>query len=99
MGCIFIGIGLIAFLVGMALGALGLHLHTRALRVHGRGSWRLYLVIACAVALAFLAAAMAVGSQSTPLNEYSIAMYVVALIGAAPGAGLLAGALAIFKHA
>ena len=99
MGCIFLGIGLIAFLVGMALGTFGLYLHARALRVHGRGSWRLYSVIACAVALAFLAAAKAVGSQASPSNEYGIAMYVVMLISAAPGAGLLAGTLAIFKRA
>ena len=98
MGCIAFVAGAISFLISMALGIFGFNLHAKALREHGQGSRKLYWMIACAVAIGFVAAAFAVGSRTSLRDEYTPAIHAFILICAAPGAGLLAGALASLKR-
>ena len=92
-----------AFVMTMGLGAICCSIHFYSRRKHGNGSWLLYGLIAGAVATALIAQGwmnFSVPSQSPPTGEdYQRILKAFVMWGAAPGTGLIAGLLALFKPA
>lgn len=102
MGCVLFGGALVAGLCSMALGLWGFRYHRKAMREHGRGSWSLYGAVAGVVAVAFFLAAKAAflqpGGDALAHQDYSRALLALSLVAAAPGAGLLAGAIVALEE-
>ncbi|MFP2924926.1 hypothetical protein ACLESO_06855 [Pyxidicoccus sp. 3LG] len=102
MGMIIIGAFFLALICAGAVGVVSLIIFMYAQR-KGRGSTKLYLLIAGGVTVLVGGAALAWmfgGPPSTGAPsgyDYDRAIHGAALLGTAPGCGLLAGLLALFK--
>ncbi len=90
-----------AFVMTMGLGAICFFIHLHSRRKRGQGSWPLYGLIAALVTAGMIAqgwTAFSVPSQAPPSAEdYQRFLKAYVMWGAAPGTGLIAGLLAIFK--